>query len=150
MEYYREDCMSEESPSLESRITAGPITDLIARELVQREGFIGIFNFIEKLGDGEYSKSFYFQLDNGDYYDEISAIVGEDEEACLLLSELNRGLNEGELYIAHFKPIWPPYKSGGSNEKIVQWVYGAGDLYSDKDITVDETGKVFEISISGV
>lgn len=143
----------KKNTELESRITAGTITNLVAREFVQREGFVIIYNYIEKISENEYRKFFNFGLDNGEYYVEISDCV-EGHNCYLHLNKLNIGLYEDFLYIAHFKPILPVaplnIRSLYNNARGTFNIYGTGDLYSDKEITVDETGRVKELAISGI
>ena len=129
--------------SVGSRITAGPISNIVPPSFVQREGFAIIYGCSERTEEGKFRKYFDFWLDDKCYYTDVATKIEDYSEPSFSISELNRGLNDDGLYIAHFQCTLPPYKNDMNN-----FVVGCGDVYSDKDISVDEVGRFKEVSLS--
>ncbi|MEK6915202.1 MAG: hypothetical protein AABW89_01515 [Nanoarchaeota archaeon] len=127
-----------EHRGLESRITAGPISDIIAPSLVHREGFAIILGMSKRIDDRKWIKSFELHLECGDYYDEIGAHEAINPEP-LEIRRLNEGLRGDNLYLSNFQATLPPDKNPQG-----LWVLGQGEVYSDREISVDESGS-FEI-----
>jgi hypothetical protein len=125
--------------SVESRITAGPISNIISPNFVQREGFAVIYGCSEKLDNERYKKYFELELDNGDYYDDIGVFIDNDSKLPNEEELLNKGLKEDDFYLAHYHPLIPPDDRKG------YCIVGFADLYSDKEISVDETGRFKEV-----
>ena len=75
-------------------------------------------------------------------FDDIAARLENGSECFCDIVELNKGLCEDGLYIASFVPTLPPYESRDRH-----YVIGSGDIYSDKDVTVNEKGFFKEISL---
>ena len=82
-------------------------------------------------------------LDDGCYYDEINIREERSDEELMSFAELNKGLKKDGLYIARFIATLPPYENNSG-----EWIIGSGDVYSDRDIGIDELGELKEISIS--
>jgi|SRR3989344_2152202 len=147
MENERENSKPESYKALESRITGGHISSIISPELVNREMYIKIYSYVEKIEEKKFRKYFNFYGDGEDYWEEIGDCL-EMSERSLELNGLNKGLNEEGLYIAHFIPDLRMHPCDSSDVRRKIWVYGCGDLYSDKDISVDEKGIFRELSLN--
>ncbi len=128
---------------IESRITAGPISNIISLNFVNRKGFVIICGMSEKLDDGGYKKYFQLVSDGDWFYDDIAAKVEENHELPYSISELNEGLKSDRLYLAHFAPALPSYENDDG-----ALIVGYGDLYFDKEISVDEVGRFKEVFVS--
>ena len=130
---------------LESRITAGPITDIVPLDFVKREGFCMVSSVSEKIELNKFRRYFVFYSEGELYYDKIAECINKDD-FLLNFNILNRALNKENLYFAHYRLALPAFLNKSTEEKKV-WVIGQGDLYSAKDISVDEVGEFRELSL---
>jgi len=123
---------------IESRITAGPITDLGLSSEVVRKGYLKyILEYVRNVGDGKYLHDFEFCLENGIYYDELFITENDSTDRLYDVTVLNKTLKENNLYMAWFSRSGFGYPNGKSNDGTIVYFFGAGDLYKDKDVPLE-------------
>ena len=133
--------LKEIPKGLESRITAGPISNLIAPQLVNREGFCLIFAKAVPDTGKNYVKYFKLLMENNDVFDNIGRFSDEERTPTGAYPFLNEGLKKAQLYLAHFNPCLPQF-TNPSGEKVI----GTADVYSERNITVDNRGNFRKVN----
>lgn len=121
---------------IESRITAGSISDIIDLREIERVGYLeSIVEMIIKK-EKKFVHSLEFYTDTYICVYDILVIENDNIKRLFKLEDINKALKKEGFYIANFHPHFFLNEIYNHTDENQAYFFGTGDLYEEKKISL--------------
>lgn len=130
---------SEEIEVIESRITAGSISDIVGLREIERIGYLESIVEVIRKEKEKFVHSLEFYLDVDKYIYDMLVKENDNNKRLFELKDINKVLKKDGFYIANFS------KDANFNKlrdliksQDKRYLFGTGDLYEEKKISLED------------
>ena len=137
----------EEIEIIESRITAGSITDIVGLREIERIGYLQFVSEMIREEKEKFIHSLEFYTDVEEYVFDMLVKEDKDSKRLFNLEDINKVLKKEGFYIANFQfqPLFNNLYDFGDGNK--GYFFGTGDLYEEKKISLEDRIKIPRIKL---